>query len=733
MILKRNINKFISTFKNSTLPFRIIKSPFLILCFLFLINLHISAQSDAKYYADIVNTNGTKIELWLVKPNETCESSSLDWQFKLKTRKLSSRSSSQRFLTWKMKVVNCDNNYFENVFSIDLNDIADQTDGLKSDFDWTFNAKSIKGLPYENRLQANPNNEKNRFLSAAPVILTPDSITGNQIVKTGQSLILRVAGQTPQGNGDWYWYENICGQGAYVNKGVEFKLQPTETKTYFVRYQDGTNYSDCKYATVILDDKSYSPSSITTDDGTNEICQDATTSKKLTINDGRLGYKAEWVWYKDTIDARSIISKGTTSIDIKPVKTTVYFVRAEGLAGNSDVVSSVIKVVSASEPPLRIGVTPEQAICEGTAIKLFVVGGKLGEGANWVWTATNKNNTYELGGTSSVEDFPKTSTLYSVYAKSSCKSTVAVTKKIDVKLNSVNPSFYQIKIEPIKNSKGTRILHYKLSNTSGKLGDKAQWVWYKDPSSLEKSVVGTEYIYDEKNSGYVYLRAEGECNKTDFIKIPVNGVAIPKTPTVQSTYTKVSKHNSRALKNKLKFGFITAGVNSYNFDTLNVPSVFLALGSQSFYIKSSFTIAGLAGNRSEGIKSPPYLHDGNQIINYPSNTGTYYKFNGYYHPKLSAYTAGVMAGRSWAKIYFGAGYGRYQSLWGVDVYDYNSNQLVKETWSESTDDSFSGPCLESGVFIKMSWLNVSFGLTGIHSFDKSKQFITGQLGVGLSF
>lgn len=729
--MKQNTNKLNAAFDFLTLP--LLKIQFLFLCLLFFTYFQVSGQSDAKYYADLVNTNGIKIELWLVKPNETCESSSLDWQFKLKTRRLSSRSSSQRFLTWKMKVINCDNNYFENVFSIDLNDIADQTDGIKSDFDWTFNAKSIKGLPYENRLQSNPSNEKNRFLSAAPVIITPDSVTGNKIVKTGQLLILRVAGKTPQGSGDWYWYENVCGQGAYVNKGVEFKLQPTETKTYFVRYQDGSSYSDCKYVTVILDDKSYSPSSINSEDGINELCQDAPTSKKLLISDGRLGYKAEWVWYKDTIDASSVISRGVTSIYIKPVKTTVYFVRAEGPAGNSDIVSFTMKVVSASEPPLRIGITPEQAICEGTAIKLFVVGGKLGEGANWVWTAKNAINTYELGGTSSVEDFPKISTIYSVYAKSSCKSTPVVTQKIDVKTNSVNPSFNQIRIEPIKNSKGTRMLHYKLSNTGGKLGNKAQWVWYKDPYSSEKSVVGTEYIYDEKNSGYVYLRAEGECNNTEFIKIPVNGVATPKTPTVQTNYNKVSKENYKALKNKLKFGFITAGVNSYNFDTLNVPSVFLAVGSQSFYIKSSFTIAGLAGNRSEGLKSPPYLHDENQLINYPSNTGTYYKFNGYYHSKLSAYTAGIMAGRSWAKIYLGAGYGRYQSLWGVDVYEYSSNELLKETWSESINNSFSGPCLESGVFIKMSWVNVSFGLTAIHSFDKSKQFITGQLGVGLSF
>jgi len=697
------------------------KLAFFFLLAIFLPASSLLAQLDAKYYADIFNVNGVKIELWLVKPRTFCEPTSKDWKFKLKTVNLASRKSNQQFLTWKIKTVNCENYLIENVFSINLNDLADQNDGLKGNNDWGFQAKSIeKDFPMK-MLQAFDNPEKDRNLGQYSTVYPPDSIIGSRLVSSDQTLTLKVLGQSLKGKVDWYWYENICGQGVPVNRGVEFKVKPKGTTTYFVRSEDGIKYSDCKYVTVIVDDNSASPSAILSVDGLDEVCQGSLTPKQLSIADGRLGLRAQWVWYKDNISPQSLIKRGVSQIDVTPNKTTTYIVRAEGPVNITMPVSFTLKVLSPSDPPTAIKISPLGPVCEGAPLQLSVIGGRLGEGAKWEWEAKNSYTTYSLGNESTVTDNPEKSMTYSVHATSACKTSNSVTTQVIVKSKSVNPNFSQVTTNPIRRKSGSHgVLKYQVINNGGYLGEGAKWVWYDDPELRSKVVSGSEYLSTSKKPTQVFLRAEGDCNDTEPMMFSINGIDKRKS---------VTKHS------KLKFGFINAGWYTSKVDTFNIPSVFLAIGSQNFYIKGSFSspIMDLVGNKSADLKNPPYLHEGNVITNYPTNSGSYYNFNGFYHNKLESYTAGFMAGRKWAKVYFGAGYGTYKSLLGVSIYDSISNQFVKNTWSQNSSKSFSGPCAEAGLFFKMSWLNMSFGVSHIMSVDGKKAFTTGQLGLGLSF
>lgn len=678
----------------------------------------VNAQLDAKYFADLVDNNGVKIELWLVKPRVTCGLSARDWKFKLKTTNLSYRSSSQKFLTWKLKTINCEDYLIERVFSIDLDSIP-QSDETFGNVDWIFSAKSIEGTVYDNRLQSFDNRAKDRNLGLYQTFFPPDSIIGNQKITRAQSITLKVAGKKLSGNADWYWYKNSCGTGMPVHKGAEFRVTPGITTTYFVRAEDGTKASDCKYVRVEIDDNSVTPSYIVSNDGDDKICQGNTKSKRLTVVGGRLGFQAQWVWYKDDIAPGNVVKRGEY-IDVNPMSTTTYYVRAEGEANVTESVTFTLTVLTSSQPPVSLQLSPTTVFCEGQPVTLSIIGGKLGDGSEWIWNATTAmGNTYQAGEGERITDYPKLTTTYSVVGTSACYTTPAKNITVQVKRKSENPIQSEITIDPVRRKNGAGdIYKYKITNNGGRLGDNAQWVWSKDAGFSNKLATGPEYYSKSAKPSTIYLRAEGECNTTEEVSIYVDGIR---------------NANGTSKSSKLKFGFISFGIAANNFDTSNVPNFFVALGSQSVYVKGTFSLPSLYGYQTTGISKPEFQHDGSQVTNYPSNSGTYYAFNGLYHSKMSAYTIGYMAGKRGTKLYMGAGYGSYKSLWGVDIFRYNTNQLERVAWAENPAKALNGPCFETGLFIKTGWVNLSAGISGIYSFDKSQYYTTGQFGIGLSF
>ena len=79
--------------------------------------------------------------------------------------------------------------------------------------------------------------------------LPPITIVVNvPIVNSGESTILSYSG----GSGKTFkWYSESCG-GLLVGEGNDFEVSPTKTTTYYGRWEDGDNVSECQTITVTV-------------------------------------------------------------------------------------------------------------------------------------------------------------------------------------------------------------------------------------------------------------------------------------------------------------------------------------------------------------------------------------------------------------------------------------------------------------------------------------------------
>ncbi len=97
---------------------------------------------------------------------------------------------------------------------------------------------------------------------------------------------------------------------------------------------------------------------------------------------GSLGDGATWEWYTDAGFTTTAGSGASISVD--PLVSTTYYVRAEGDCNNTTSVSQLVTVRVPSTDPTGVSLTNDNT-CSGTSKVLTVLGGSLGDGADWYW------------------------------------------------------------------------------------------------------------------------------------------------------------------------------------------------------------------------------------------------------------------------------------------------------------------------------------------------------------
>ncbi len=75
---------------------------------------------------------------------------------------------------------------------------------------------------------------------------------------------------------------------------------------------------------------------------------------------------------------------------------------------------------------------------------------------------------------------------------------------------------------------------------TGTLGTGADWYWYSDASLSTPAGTGTPISVDPAITQYYYVRAEGDCNTTDTIRVEV----IVKAPSTDPTGVTVTDNNT---------------------------------------------------------------------------------------------------------------------------------------------------------------------------------------------
>jgi hypothetical protein len=350
----------------------------------------------------------------------------------------------------------------------------------------------------------------------------PSSInTTKDSICIGSSVTLSVIGGSLGSNASWKWYEGVCGSN---NRGTggSITVSPAVTTTYYLRAEGTCNVTSCVTKTIKVNQPSVAATSITaTVDST---C--GNTNVTLTVNGGKLGDNAQWVWYNNS----TLIGNGL-SIVVKPTVTTTYTVRAEGTCNSTAFVSRTIKVNKASSPALSVNLSKDST-CGTESVVLSINGGTLGSNARWRWYTGSCGGT-AIGTGVSVTVTPTVTTSYYVRAEGTCNiTTCAPVRVVKVNTRSIAPSAITASQDSICIN-GT----VNLSVTGGSLGSNAAWVWYEGTCGSKKIGTGaTITVIPAANTTY-FVRAEGTCNFTSCVS---KSIKVLK-PSTNPTYATVDK------------------------------------------------------------------------------------------------------------------------------------------------------------------------------------------------
>lgn len=425
-------------------------------------------------------------------------------------------------------------------------------------------------------------------------------------------------------------------------------------------------------------------------------------SSRLSLSGGSLGEGATWKWYTDMCGG-NLVGTGEV-LDIKPDKTTTYFVRAEG----SNITACVSKTVVVSDfNQTAEKITGTDLYCrDGSGVVLSVTGGKLSSTGKWVWYVGNCSGT-KIGEGTSIQVIPDVNTLYFVRAEGASGVTNCQSFLVRVGLGSEKARAI---LGPDREAYQKP---FQLSVSGGRLGTNAQWVWYEGSEVNKKLIQRGPTVYDLKPSqSTTYLvRAEGDCGNSEFIYKYVE-INMPRVkPVAQKLESRIRKPLA---------AFINAGAVENNLSQLTSISNFsltAGMGNKAgFYGRIKFTSSG--ANAS-------YERNGGNLINY-SKPG-YYKYNGQASSKRAGYTAGGFFGGKVLSFYAGVGYGTRDLLWGIGEFSYQNNTQNATSWVRNATSSYKGAEAEAGLLIRASFINIMGGISTIQF-----NYIDAHAGIGIN-
>ena len=168
---------------------------------------------------------------------------------------------------------------------------------------------------------------------------------------------------------------------------------PATTTTYYVRFEGTCNTTTAQTVTVTVDAASVAPTSASVDNP--NYCDTAAPANiTLTYSGGTLGTGATAEWYSDGTFTTNVGS-GTPLTIAAPATTTTYFVRFEGICGNTSAQSVTVTVDIAPSATI----TGPTASCPNQTQTYSVPAGAT----NYVWTLTGGDGTISSGaGTESI-------------------------------------------------------------------------------------------------------------------------------------------------------------------------------------------------------------------------------------------------------------------------------------------------------------------------------------------
>ncbi len=164
------------------------------------------------------------------------------------------------------------------------------------------------------------------LVSVGSISVFPNSVhSGRPKVCGGDTTILFVNGGTLAPGDSWYWRADSC-NGPVVGIGDTVVVAPQTQTTYYLRPENGTcqSFDPCMPVTVETGSLSIPPVGLLANQ--NNICGGDTTT--LSFTGAVLAQDDIWYWYTDSCGGN--LEGYGTSLDVAPIVTTTYYLRADG-------------------------------------------------------------------------------------------------------------------------------------------------------------------------------------------------------------------------------------------------------------------------------------------------------------------------------------------------------------------------------------------------------------------
>ncbi len=616
-----------------------------------------------------------------------------------------------RYLSWNFEIIKCNGERWLLPISIDLTNYSNE--GLNDLIDYTFEAKDF--ILIGGSVKNSPSFQKPVKLPDPNI--APSFISGPNEVYAGDLIELTAIGGVAMPGSKYVWTEGSC--NGKVILGAEtsiLKVKATNvSKKYFVHISNGLNENTtCASIEVKVLTISKKADRVI---GPNFVCSNSAKKITLEVSGGKLGEntissKAEWVWRLNSEDGPEIMRGQKITID-QPKTPTTYFVSPEGV-NKVESISHQIQIFSPSDISNAKILKSSTIICQGQNTTLELYGAILNNQAEVNWYESNVNHSKKkISNDISFITSPSKTSTYSVNISDQCITTPELQTIVTVNENSVLPS--HIQIDSSKNGRLVKLFINDSLENKINLKNTSNWIWYipnySNQFNEQKKPINTKILNSGSTSidfkaiktTTVALKAFGECESNQNVQI-----TIPKRLD--------------------KYWFITLGTSSNDMGSL--PTKVLTLGGRRIYFrtKQSLNLTTIGNYKLNSL-----LTDGKTISNFPTNSGTYYTFNGEKVNVTSSYTMGFFVNQNDVKIYLGGGFGSQSYYNGIDISAYQQNTPATKSWAQNINYNNSGIEIESGISIKLKPFYLMAGVSYLMGTSPSKGYISANLNIGFAF
>lgn len=521
------------------------------------------------------------------------------------------------------------------------------------------------------------------------------SIVGPSTIYEGEKVWLKIKTASHNSSVQWVWSSSL-NKGERVADSVLASLDESATYTVYAQLNGKKSGTETKAIKVIQ--KAVAPTIV----GELKRCIGDTRTSNFSLKAGKLGTGSKkWNWYEGECGSGRMIHSGN-EISLSPSQTTAYYVQPD----NNPQVCKAFMIEVGNAPVLPEKIIANAIACANEIISLEAVG-KNEETTKWMWFAKGLNGGAPLykGEGRMLRDTVKEATVYLLRSGNQyCELKEEKTHIIEVKEQSSAPE--NVFAVPVKGKQ------YLLKVSGVHLAEGSQWVWYKGSCSGSLIGYGEQVQYKAGKKNNLFVRAEGRCDTT----------------TCEALYFEHASIKSR-------FFFVNFGLSSNQFyQDIGDYNAQVTLGSNKVYLRAKFPISVFEPDSKGSMPGfgGELENDDTKITNYPANSNSYYVFDGNTYNKTYSLSGGLLFGSSVIKCFAGGGYGKRELYWGAELRQYGSDTFITTLRSRNTAQSFFGPVVEAGLFLKLGSVNMMGGMSMMLG-PNSNQYRDAHVGIGINF